>query len=291
MPKTYFEYRGVENAVYAEVIKDDSTGITFGPVKEFVGLSEVGKTTDSANEAHYYDNLPAIVVSSTGADEISLNTAGIPFNVLADITGQYYDETIGMLVEKERTPKYFALGYVTDKTDGTKVLVWRLKGTFTVPEQTSATKDDGTDANGQTLTYTGISTAYKFESLVNSNGDKQPAKAINIDTSVNTAMSVDTFFSAVQTPDTITPSTVPVTGVTLTPDTATVAVDATTTLTVNITPENATNKSVTWSSSNDEIATVSNGVVTGVSAGEATITVTTVDGSFTDTCTVTVQSA
>ena len=121
--KEYFEWRGVENGVYAEVISDTSEGITFGEVKEFTGLSEVGKSTESSNEAHYYDNIPAIIVSSTGADTISLNTSGLPLSMVADITGQMYDSTTGMLVEKERDPKYFALGYVTEKTDGTKVLV------------------------------------------------------------------------------------------------------------------------------------------------------------------------
>ena len=53
-------------------------------------------------------------------------------------------------------------------------------------------------------------------------------------------------------------------------------------------PADASNKNVTWSSSNTGIATVSNGVVTGVAAGTATITATTATGGFTDTCTVTV---
>lgn len=54
--------------------------------------------------------------------------------------------------------------------------------------------------------------------------------------------------------------------------------------------ENATNENITWTTSDDTIATISNGVVTAVGAGTATITATTVDGSFTDTCTVTVSA-
>lgn len=195
--KTYFEYRGVSNAVYAEVTKDDATGITFGAVKNFTGVSEIGKNTDSANEPHYYDNIPAIIVSSTGSDEISINSSGIPFDVLAEITGQYYDDETGMFVEQERTPKYFAFGYITQKTDGTEVLVWRLKGSFSIPGVTSQTQNDGTDANGQELTYTGISTTYKFTET------GVPAKAVNIDTSVNTAMTPAAFFANVVTPDTV----------------------------------------------------------------------------------------
>lgn len=85
-------------------------------------------------------------------------------------------------------------------------------------------------------------------------------------------------------------STVSVTGVTLDKNSATIAVNGTVELTPTVSPNNATNKAVTWSSSNTSIATVSNGVVTGKAAGNATITVTTMDGSYTATCTVTVKT-
>ena len=85
-------------------------------------------------------------------------------------------------------------------------------------------------------------------------------------------------------------ASVPVTGVTL-PETAEVSQGSTTTLTATVAPNDATNKNVTWSSSDETVATVdANGVVTGVSQGTATITVTTEDGSYTATCTVTVTA-
>ncbi|MGE5396786.1 MAG: CARDB domain-containing protein, partial [Chitinophagales bacterium] len=58
------------------------------------------------------------------------------------------------------------------------------------------------------------------------------------------------------------------------------------TLKTSFLPENATNKQVTWSSDNPSVATVDDGVVTPVSEGTATITVTTVDGGKTRTCLV-----
>ena len=90
---------------------------------------------------------------------------------------------------------------------------------------------------------------------------------------------------------TYTAETVHVTGVTLDKSTDSVEVGSTTTLTPTVAPSNASDTSVSWSSSNTSVATVNNGVVTGVSTGSATITVTTTDGSFTDTCTVTVTPA
>ena len=193
--KKYFEYRGVSDAVFAEVTADTAEAYTTGDVKNFTGVSEIGKTTESGNDVHHYDNIPAIIISSTGADEVSINASGIPLAIIAELTGQYYDTELGMLVEQERTPKYFAFGYRTQKTDGTEVLVWRLKGSFSIPGQTSATKDDGTDANGQELTFTGISTTHKFTKT------GKPAKAVNIDTSENTDITAEQFFAAVATPD------------------------------------------------------------------------------------------
>ena len=87
---------------------------------------------------------------------------------------------------------------------------------------------------------------------------------------------------------TYTAETVHVTGVSVSPSTASIEVGETTTLTETVAPSNASNKNVTWSTNNSSVATVSSGVVTGVSAGSATITVTTVDGSYTARCAVTV---
>ena len=86
------------------------------------------------------------------------------------------------------------------------------------------------------------------------------------------------------------PQTVPVTGVTLDKAELTLEKGSTGTLKATVEPQNATNNTVTWSSSNPEVATVDNGVVTAVSAGEAIITVTTEDGAKTATCKVTVNA-
>ena len=82
----------------------------------------------------------------------------------------------------------------------------------------------------------------------------------------------------------------PVTGVTLNTRTALVPTGRTLTLKATIAPANAAWPAVTWASSNTAVATVSGaGVVKGVKAGTATITVTSSDGKFTATCVVTVS--
>lgn len=84
--------------------------------------------------------------------------------------------------------------------------------------------------------------------------------------------------------------TIPVTGVTLNKTALTLNIGASETLSATVAPADATNKKVTWKSSDAAVATVdANGKVTAVKAGEATITVTTEDGGKTATCKVTVQ--
>lgn len=195
------EYRGVEGLVAAEVTNDDNnTGYVTGQVFAIAGVAEISKTTDSSNEAHYYDNIPAVVVSNTSSDTVTISVSAIPFDVLAMITGQNYDETTGALIEGPRDLKYFALGYKTKKTNGDEVFVWRYKGTFNIPDQTNSTENDSTDANGQELTYTGISTTHKFTKT------GKGAKALVVDTSKGLA-DVSDFFENVTTPDTLTGNT------------------------------------------------------------------------------------
>lgn len=193
-----FEWRGVRDLVYAEVTGDDnenSGGYVTGTVKPLAGVAEIGKTTETSSEAHYYDNIPAIVISSEGSDEVTLTVSGLSLETQADILGKKYDATLGAMIDGAATPKYFAIGYKTKKTNGKEVYVWRLKGKFSVPDETYATENDGTDANNVELTYTGIMTTHQF-----TNGGT--AKALVVDTELDKA-DVTNFFKTVTTPDSL----------------------------------------------------------------------------------------
>ncbi len=85
------------------------------------------------------------------------------------------------------------------------------------------------------------------------------------------------------------PEKIPVTGVTLDQEAVELEIGASAVLTATVTPEDATDKTVTWSSSNETVATVADGVVTAVAAGTATITAKA--SEMEATCEVTVNES
>lgn len=288
-----FEFRGVDKFHFAEVLQDDATGFRCGtPIH--IPVQEIGKSTASSSEAHYYDNKAMIVVNSESADTIVLTIAPPALEILSKLIGKSFDPETGMMVDCPRQNKYYAITYRTKGTDGGYRYVVRMKGQFNIPDETNHTEDDSTDTNNTQITFTGIYTEYEFDKGIydGEKWEKSGAKGIVVDARYGLA-DVSNFFDAIQTPDSVqVKGAVAVTGVSISDATATITVGATKTLTATVTPADATNKSVRWTSSNEAIATVDDeGVVTAVGAGSATITVTTVDGNYTATCAVTVEAA
>jgi len=81
-----------------------------------------------------------------------------------------------------------------------------------------------------------------------------------------------------------------VTGIEMGKASTAVGMGASETLAATVLPENATIRALRWSSSNPSVAAVSNGTVTAVGEGSATITATTIDGGFSATCDVAVAN-
>ena len=199
------EFRGCRRLVYAEVTTDNnetSGGYITGEVKTLAPVAEISKNVETSSESHYYDNMAATVINSEGADEVTFTIAVPSDEVLAEITGRVFDSTKKMFIDAPRKQKYFAVGYILgEKGDGDdERFVWRYKGTFNIPEETSATEDDGTSANNMSLVFTGIYTQHEFANG-GGTGVKKSAKAGYIRASSNVTTE-DKWFAQVSTPDT-----------------------------------------------------------------------------------------
>lgn len=142
------------------------------------------------------------------------------------------------------------------------------------------TADEDVSANGNLLTMT--FTVDEFVIPGNYSVGFIFRSAYNYDENLVT-------FTVIPATVTVKAKPVPVTGIALNRETASIGTGETLTLTPIFSPETATNKNVTWSSSDKTVATVENGIVTPLKKGTTTITVTTEDGGFSASCLVTVN--
>lgn len=206
-----FEYRGVEELVMAEVTGDnnETDGYKTGDVEPLAPVAEISKTVETSSESKYYDNKPLFTTNGEGPDTITITCAGLTLEKLAKITGRSIDKDTGALIEGPRKTRYFAIGYKTKDTDGKYRYVWRLKGTFNIPDDTVRTEDAGTETNNTTLTYTGIYTTHKFaKGVMNDAGAWDPASAKAVVVSDREGLAdVTNFFKTVTTPDSLTKKT------------------------------------------------------------------------------------
>lgn len=196
------EFRGCKGLVIAEVTQDSAAGYVTGEVKPLAPVAEISKSVETSSEAHYYDNKAAIIIDTEGSDTVTFTIAVPDDETFALITGRTYDTQKKAYIESERVQRYFAVGYILGEVgEGEdERYVWRYKGTFNIPDETSATKNNGTDANNLSLVYTGIYTEYEFANGKGT-GVKGSAKAMFIRSS-DEVVSQEQFFSRVFTPDT-----------------------------------------------------------------------------------------
>lgn len=132
--------------------------------------------------------------------------------------------------------------------------------------------------------FTSVSWQSSDSKIVSVNWLTNRFQAISVGTATITAKTIDGGFTASCV---VTVKNMPVSGVTIDKDTITLEEGETHLLYEAVEPLNATDKTVTWSSSDNNVATVDDGGrVTAIKCGEAMVTVTTKDGDFTASCKV-----
>ncbi|MBU2947313.1 Ig-like domain-containing protein [Zobellia uliginosa] len=266
----------------APVVNDDTTAVELG---ETVRINVIDNDSDVDNPNSELVISGVLGVQPENAGSFTIEGQEIVFTSSGDYTG---DATFGYTINDGNVGND-ASATVTVTIFETEVKVTGVSvtpntATITVGNNTALTANVlPTNASNKNVTWSSSNTAFATVSATGA------VTAVSPGTATITVTTEDGSFTATSA-ITVEAPTVPVTGVSVTPNTATITVGNNTALTANVLPANASNKNVTWSSSNTAFATVSaTGQVTGVSPGTAIITVTTQDGNFTATSTITVN--
>ncbi|MCL2053531.1 MAG: hypothetical protein FWG90_03695 [Oscillospiraceae bacterium] len=195
---------GVQDLVYAPVVKDDKEGFETGVPKQLVFVASLSKSKEINVEAIHYDNKEMRKLVSEGDVETSIDSSVLPLHVKAELEGKLIDEDTGAVLDNGvGRAVYFAVGYKAkyyDNEDKEQFLyVWHAKGTFDVTEEEYNT-EEGTDTEktGQSFTYHSMRTVHEFDFK----GEKHTGKVITAD-SASGLIDEDKFFAQVMTPENI----------------------------------------------------------------------------------------
>ncbi len=252
------------------------TGITLDTTAKTMGVGETY-------------NLKPTITPSNATDKSVEWFSGYPAVASVDTTGKVTAKAIGVAVITATTHDGRYKATCTITVSNSKVSVTGIELTTTSRNmyagdqyilQTIIKPDNATD---KSVTWTSSNPAI---ATVDENGIVYALKA---GTTTITATTNDGGFKA-NCIITVTGEVINVTGITLSPTTKTMYAGESSMLMPTVTPDNATNKSVTWTSSDPTIASVDeNGIVNAIKKGTATITAKTDDGGFTATCVITVN--
>ena len=241
-------------------------------------------------------------VELTEGDQTTLTATVNPSNAInKNITWTSSDNNVATVANGKVTAVKAGTATITVKTeDGNKTATCTVTVTAQNYPVESVTLDktsvDLTEGAEVTLTATVNPANATNKNITWTSSDNNVATVAN---GKVTAVKAGTATITVKTEDgnktatctvTVKAKTYPVESVTLDKTSVELTEGEETTLTATINPSNATNKNVTWTSSDSNVAAVANGKVTAVKAGTATITVKTEDGNKTATCTVTVKA-
>jgi phi13 family phage major tail protein len=262
---------GLKNVHYAVATEDENGALTYGTPKRILGAVEITLEPRGDQSEFFADDVLFWTAGNNQGYNGTLNIATIPESFAQECLGEVKDPASGVLIESAaNNGSMFALMFEFDGDErATRHVMYRCVASR--PTVAGATKTDTVEPNTSELTF--IASARLSDSLVKARTTTDTLAAI-----------YNNWFTAV-----FEPTTVAVTSVTLLPETVNLAVGAIQQLAATVLPANATNRNVQYTSSDPDVATVdANGLITAVGVGTATITVTTVNGSFTDTCAVTV---
>lgn len=194
------DFVGVSDVHFWKVTKDDATAYEAGEVKVLSRTAEISQTTEQAQNVVYYSNVAAYAINSRGATTLSAVLEGLKLKVLAELLGAEINAETGAIYDSgEAKDLAFGISFRADYVgeEGAKYYSFP-KVAISIPDESTKTKDAGTDTLNQTVTITAVSTIHKFETT------GEPCKVVQCDTeNSGELLDLTKFFDEAITPDSL----------------------------------------------------------------------------------------
>lgn len=196
MDQKYAEFIGVDEVHYALVTADTAAAYTADAPIYLAPTAEVAGEPEVNNKTTYYDNAAANNYVTEGKTELKLVVANVPAQQMATLLGKDYDAASGRVYDSgQANPPKVALGFRFNMGQSGYRYFWFLSGTFSGGAEEATSKSNDVDVKTYTLTFTAVTTAFKWTV----NAVLKSLKRVFADTSDATFVPTG-WFDQVQTP-------------------------------------------------------------------------------------------
>ena len=182
---------GLKNVVIAPLVSDTDAGVSYGTLQDFAGAIDAQISPENADpEVQYADDQEFDVVYPDPEVKLTMEMADIPLLIQELILNNVIDDNGVLIRAAGDTPGYFALGFKSEKADGTYRFVWLFKGRAAPMTEQYHTKE-GTTLTRQTgkLEWTFIKRTFdkRYQAIADEGQNGfTPEKAASFLTSVYT---------------------------------------------------------------------------------------------------------
>ncbi len=123
---------GIKNVVLAPLTEDTETTLTYGALQLLAGAIDVQIAPQNADpDVQFFDDVEGSVVYPDPEIKVTMEQADIPLLLQEKILGNKIDQNGVLIRRASDSPPYYALGFKSEKSDGTYRHVWLYKGRAT----------------------------------------------------------------------------------------------------------------------------------------------------------------
>lgn len=149
----------IKSLHYALLLKDDETGVEYGPIQKIPGLMEITVTPNVLEGKLYGDGAVRDQESMLESLGVAMNLNKLPLKNRAEMRGNKYEK--GELIEnKDDKAPYLAMAWEVETTTGKSELVWMLKGKMAPPTDEAKQREGNVTYNTNNTNYLFIPREY-----------------------------------------------------------------------------------------------------------------------------------
>lgn len=192
---------GLDKLYYAPITKDDSTVYTPGTPVVLAPAASAKLSTTKSMITQYADDGVFDTSTAEGETKIEIEVTNLPLETISTLTGRTFNATTGMLIEgSNANAPEFALSFRSKKSNGKYLYIQYLKGKFEIGDAEYQTLENNPTPKLAKLTYTAISTIYKFTTKT---GVSESVKVTKVDEDIAASAALVTgWFTQVNVPAT-----------------------------------------------------------------------------------------